>query len=261
MQPIYDFIGAGYNKTRTADPYIAQRISDLLRPEQGLKYVDIGCGTGNYTGWFAGMGYNFKGVDPSEMMLREARLKCPDVEWLQGSAENIPAPDKIFAGAIATLTIHHWEDLPNAFKELHRVLMPGARIVFFTSTPAQMKGYWLNHYFPKMLADSIAQMPSLDIITGAANDAGFNIALTEKYDIREDLQDMFLYVGKHNPQLYFEEYVREGISSFAALANRTEVEAGLKMLKADLATGDFSDIKRRYQNDDGDYLFMVMERI
>ena len=45
----YDRIGKYYNQTRTADPYIAERLIYHLKPSRAATYLDIGCGTGNYT--------------------------------------------------------------------------------------------------------------------------------------------------------------------------------------------------------------------
>jgi ubiquinone/menaquinone biosynthesis C-methylase UbiE len=104
---VYDLIGTGYNTTRQSDPYIADRLLQHLNPQLGEVYLDIGCGTGNYTTGLAGSGLNFWGIDPSEKMLREAKTKSNKPTWLTGSAEKIPANEQTFNGAIAILTIHH----------------------------------------------------------------------------------------------------------------------------------------------------------
>ncbi|MBV8391235.1 MAG: class I SAM-dependent methyltransferase, partial [Mucilaginibacter sp.] len=195
---LYDNIGKGYNSTRQADPYLAERLYDLLLPQKGALYIDIGCGTGNYTTALTSKGLAFYGIEPSEEMLKIARSGKNDVKWFIGTAENIPTEDALFDGAIATLTIHHWADLVKAFHEINRVLKPEATLVLFTATPSQMRGYWLNHYFPVMLERSIAQMPSLEVVVNALIDAGFMISNTEKYFITPDLQDHFLYSGKHD---------------------------------------------------------------
>lgn len=256
MQPIYNTIGTGYNATRQADPFIAARLLSLLSPAKDRLYLDIGCGTGNYTNMLASQGYKFYGIDPSEKMLAEARQKNESINWLNAFVEEMPFDDETFDGAVATLTIHHWKDLAKAFWEIHRVLKTGSKLVLFTSTPEQMQGYWLNHYFPKMLQSSTEQMPSLESIETACNAAGLKIIGTEKYFVQDDLQDHFLYVGKNRPELYFEEIIRNGISSFAALANAEEVRNGLAMLRVDMNGGGFSSVYSRYQNTVGDYLFL-----
>ena len=232
----------------------------MLRPQNDKLYLDIGCGTGNYTCVLADKGLNFIGVEPSEKMLNEAKSKNQNIKWLNGTAEQLPADDKTFDGIIATLTIHHWTDIKKAFTELNRVLEDNGRIVMFTSTPEQMKGYWLNHYFPEMLYSSIVQMPSLDLIQKATEEAKLKISGIEKYFIKDDLKDCFLYVGKNSPERYFDEQIRHGISSFSSLANTDEVKQGLKELRNDIDNNAFKHIKDQYKNDLGDYLFITIDK-
>ncbi len=257
---LYDHIGAGYNSTRQADPYLAERLYRLLSPEKDGCYFDIGCGTGNYTIALANKGLNFCGVEPSERMLGLARSRSSKVNWINGTAENIPADDDSFDGGIATLTIHHWTNLHTAFAEIYRVLRQNAPLVIFTATPEQMRGYWLNHYFPRMLADSILQMPAFEKIEEAATAAGFVITGTEPYFIKDGLQDHFLYVGKNRPELYLDAAVRSGISSFSALANAAEVKQGLDKLAMDIELNSFEPVKSEYANDLGDYLFISLKK-
>ena len=65
---------------------------------------------------------------------------------------------------------------------------------------------------------------------------GFKINSTDKYDIRLDLEDKFLYCGRQNSELYFDDQIRHGISSFSSLANQIEVEQGQSQLRIELIT-------------------------
>lgn len=129
----YNTIGLNYNTTRRADPFIAQTLYDILQPQPNGQYLDIGCGTGNYTIELANRGVIIHGVEPSDVMLNEARAKNNQVQWHLGNAENIPFADNYFDGAIATLTLHHWDSLEKGFAELHRVLKPQGKIVVFAA--------------------------------------------------------------------------------------------------------------------------------
>lgn len=260
MDTLYDNIGSGYNLTRQADPFVTERLIHHLKPELNQVYLDIGCGTGNYTIAIAQNGFSFWGIDPSEQMLDIARSRNKKIKWLNGFAEQLPAEDNFFDGIIGTLTIHHWKDLKKAFSEIARTLSENGRIVLFTSTPEQMEGYWLNQYFPKMLKSSILQMPSLHSIEEAIKTTDLKITNTEIYFIEDKLKDHFLYSGKNNPDIYFEETFRNGISSFTSLANSEEVECGLKKLRNDIDNNLFDEIKNRYKSESGDYLFITIRR-
>ena len=253
----YDKIGTDYNLTRKADTYLTKQLLYHLKPIKDGKYLDIGCGTGNYTNELQKKGFQFIGIDPSREMLEKAKLKSNEIDWRIGSVENIGLPQNIVDGIIGSLTIHHWTNLKIGFSELNRVLKPNGRIVIFTATPEQMKGYWLNHYFPKMLTDSIIQMQTFENVKTAMEESGFELLQTKKYFIKPDLEDKFLYCGKQNPELYFDDQIRHGISSFSSLSNRTEVKQGLSKLRKDIVNGKINEIIKSYENDFGDYLYII----
>lgn len=257
----YNHIGKSYNSTRKADPFLSERLFQLLTPNQNEIYLDIGCGTGNYTIELNKKGIRMIGVDPSEKMLETASKRNSSVVWKIGNAENIPLEKESIFGVIATLTIHHWDNLDKSFKELNRVLLPSGKMVIFTSTPEQMAGYWLNYYFPTIMEKSMQQMPTFKRVEKKLLKNGFEIVETEKYFVQENLQDLFLYSGKHQPTFYLNEKIRQGISSFSSLANKEEVDAGLTKLKKDLFNEEINHIISDYENEEGDYLFIVAKKI
>ena len=260
-QALYNSIGIDYNQTRTADSFLAERFFSLMSPRKDSCSLDVGCGTGNYTVALASGGYSFCGVEPSETMIEQARRKSNSVVWTQATAEELPFKKEFFGAALATLTIHHWKNLEKGFAEIRRVLKNGCNFVIFTAYPEQMENYWLNHYFPQMLKDSMAVMPARNKIETSLNSAGFVITGEEKYYIRPDLQDLFLYSGKQRPVLYLNAQVRKGISSFSALSNKEEVETGLQKLSDDLENGNFARIANKYESDSGDYRFIVATKL
>lgn len=257
----YNHIGLDYNNTRKADPHLIAQLLRYLNPHEDGVYLDIGCGTGNYTNALQEKGFRFIGMDPSIEMLQKAQSQNQNIQWKIGSAEKTDLPQNSIDGIVGTLTIHHWSNLVRAFSELAHILKPNRKIVIFTSSPNQMKGYWLNHYFPKTLEDSMIQMPSLKVVEEAMHSAGIKITQTETYNIKPDLEDQFLYCGKQNPELYFNESIRHGISSFSALANKDEVENGLAALRKDIDSQKIKDIMESYQNNHGDYLYIIGKKL
>lgn len=256
----YDKIGVGYDSTRKADTYLTQRMYDLLEPNTDGTFLDVGCGTGNYTSALSQKGLQFVGIDPSEEMLDKARTKSKTVTWKKGTAENIDLEDESVDGVLASLTIHHWKDLNKGFAEIYRVMKRGSRMVLFTTLPTQTRRYWLNHYFPVMIANSTKVLPTREVVENAFEQAGLKIAVWEPYHVKPDLEDGFLYVGKYNPERYFDENTRRGISSFSLIANQPEVEAGLKKLRVDIDNGVINEIIEKHEYEGGDYLFLVGEK-
>jgi ubiquinone/menaquinone biosynthesis C-methylase UbiE len=254
---LYDRIGIGYDGTRRADPYLLSRILHHLAPRRDARYLDVGSGTGNYTIAMRQARVPICGVEVSATMLERARAKSRDVAWFNGNALALPFRDRAFAGATMTFVHHHLGDNAGAgFREIFRVLAPGARFVLLNATAEQTRHYWLNEYFPKTCAEANAPYEKLDTVE-ALTRAGFRFVAEEKYDVAEDLQDWFMYCGKHHPERYLDPRVRSGISGFANASDQSEIERGLEHLADDIESGRIAEVMRNYAWDGGDYMFTI----
>jgi SAM-dependent methyltransferase len=190
-------------------------------------------------------------------MIAKARLKSERVRWIQGNAESLPFLDRCFDGAIGTFTIHHMKHPWNAIEEVFRVIDRG-RFVIFTADNSQSRGYWLNEYFPAGMAAMHKQMPLAAEVVRHLESAGFAAIELEPWEIPVDIQDWFLYAGKHRPEIYLDPAVRAGISTFAqGLITPEETAAGCARLEADIESGRFAEVAARYRHDRGDCLFIV----
>lgn len=257
---LYNKIGSGYNSTRRADPFITESLYALLEPAPLGLYLDIGCGTGNYLAALCNKGLSFYGIDPSEIMLEEAAKKNTGATLLKGFAENIELDNGTFNGAIAVLTLHHWQDLLLGLKEVNRVLKPNSKFVAFSFSPEQMKGYWLNHYFPRMMERSSQIIPEKAEMNDLLIKAGFKDVSFTNYFVQPDLCDHFLYSFKNNPEQYLNEEVRRNTSAFSAFADDDEVKEGIEKLRRDISSGQIQDVMKQYENKAGDYLFFVAQK-
>jgi hypothetical protein len=54
--------------------------------------------------------------------------------------------------------------------------------------------------------------------------------------------------------------MRKNTSGFTALANQAEVETGIRQLEQDIVTGMIDEVMKKYENEIGDYLFIVAEK-
>jgi ubiquinone/menaquinone biosynthesis C-methylase UbiE len=256
---LYDRIGVGYDTTRQADPYLLSRLIHHLRPRADGRYLDVGSGTGNYTIAMHQAGVPIRGLELSATMLARAKEKAPAIAWHNGRAEAIPFAPHSFDGATCTFVHHHMADPLTAFKEVHRVLNPRARFVILNGKAEQMRHYWLNEYFPGLMARAIAPYERFEAI-GVLEAARFRIACEEKYDVTPDLKDFFLCCGKLQPERYLDPRIRSGISFFADALDQEEVARGVQRIADDIESGRINDVIRTYAWDGGDYMFTVAER-
>ncbi|WP_193196103.1 class I SAM-dependent methyltransferase [Nostoc sp. MG11] len=72
---VYEQIGKGYDLTRHADPEIAKQLADYLQLKSDCLYLDVACGTGNYTLALAKYDGVWHGVDQSKQMIDAAKNK------------------------------------------------------------------------------------------------------------------------------------------------------------------------------------------
>lgn len=259
MSPIYNSIGKTYDITRTADPVITAKISEFIEVTHSGKYLDIGCGTGNYTYALNQLDIVVDGIDISEEMLKKASAKYQKIMWYQGDARSLPFTDNCYNGAFCILATRHIGNFEKAFKEAFRVISDGVFIIF-TSTPLQMQHYWLWHYFPEMLKASSDKMASFEEIELALITTGFKNIKQEPFFVTSELQDLFLHAGKYRPHIYLDLTVRQGISSFHLSAHKVETEIGLQKLQIDIDSGKIHEIIHKYESSLGDYCFIIGEK-
>src|ERR1039458_10220187 len=112
---LYDIIAQGYDVTRRADQFITSRLVYHLSPKANEIYLDLGCGSGNYTLALKGAGATITGVDISEPMLKIAQQKDRSIDWVFANVESLPFGDSVFSGATCVLAIHHFANIKAAF--------------------------------------------------------------------------------------------------------------------------------------------------
>lgn len=109
------------------------RLLDLLDITQQEQVLDLGAGGGYFTFEAAkrteGAVY---AVDPDLFMIETLTGRCheygtPNVQVLQGSAENIPLADASVDSAVASLLLHMLDEPAAGLREMCRVLRQGGR--------------------------------------------------------------------------------------------------------------------------------------
>ena len=118
-----------------------------------LTITDVGSGAGRFTPALAErFGGPVIGVEPStrmrEVAARDARH--PDVEYVDGSAEDIPLAAASCDGALLFFVWHHVDDRERAAHELARVVRAGGTLLVRTQLADRMPDLWWYDAYPRV---------------------------------------------------------------------------------------------------------------
>lgn len=107
-----------------------------LIPQPIDRLVDVGCGTGRFTGALATtLGCVTLGIDLAGSMLQAARvIHGPAMHWVQAAAEAIPVVSDAVDVVWLSQVIHHLPDWAVVCRELYRVLRSGGYMVVRNGT-------------------------------------------------------------------------------------------------------------------------------
>ena len=97
----------------------------LLGPVSGASLLDVGAGTGHFTGCFAEHGFQVLGLEPDLDMLQYARNKYSHISFVRGEAENLPFGDLSFDYAAAVTSLCFVSKPEPALKEMWRISKRG----------------------------------------------------------------------------------------------------------------------------------------
>ncbi|MWV39035.1 methyltransferase domain-containing protein [Natrialba sp. INN-245] len=119
------------------------RLREVLEPRPGERVLEIGPGTGYYTGTVARAlepSGTVHAVDIQSEMVEHLRTRLrqegqSNVEPIRGDARSLPYPDDAFDAAYLVLVLGEIPDRKRALDELERVLKPDGRLVVGESLP------------------------------------------------------------------------------------------------------------------------------
>ncbi|NLI83566.1 MAG: methyltransferase domain-containing protein [Deltaproteobacteria bacterium] len=97
-------------------------LSRIWAPKGPQKLLEVGCGTGIFTEWFASQGHRVTGIEPSPEMLNIAHLRLPSrIDLDQGFAEDLPYDDNAFDTVAFITTLEFVNEPVQALREALRV--------------------------------------------------------------------------------------------------------------------------------------------
>ena len=165
-------------------PYDRQLL-DEIATRDGI-ICDLGCGPGHVARYLHERGANVIGIDLSPGMIEQARKLVPGVRFETGDMRALDAADGAWQAIVAFYSIVHLtaDELPDVFREWHRVLAPGgvAVVSFHIGTEVVHRDEWWGHE-----VDVDFRFFQTAQVTAALEQAGF---VVERVDEREPYPDV-----------------------------------------------------------------------
>jgi len=136
MQNMFNLISDNYDKLNNIisfgfDKIIKKRSIDLLRFKKCAKVLDLCTGTGDIPDIIRKKHpqVEITGIDISEKMLKIAKIKNPDINFIQGDCTNLPIGDNSFDTMTICYGLRNIKRKNEAIKEFYRVLKPEGEIL------------------------------------------------------------------------------------------------------------------------------------
>lgn len=176
----YDMYAKFYDKTTGfLNSFEKGKLIEFCGDLKGKKVLDIGCGTGRVedlleesaradlvppktdTGSVrtdpGSARADIVAADISDEMLKIAKHRHPDIEFVKADINSMPFKDEEFDVVIAAFVIVHIKNLTKAFKEIDRVLKPNG--IFILTNINQRKAPKLQIEKEKIVIKSFYHMP------------------------------------------------------------------------------------------------------
>src|SRR5439155_10168867 len=159
VKKIWNACGEAFDRFTTADdsfsenierPAIKQLVGDIA----GARVLDLGCGSGTCSVWFAELGAQVVGLDLSQTMITlaedNARLRGVQPDFRAADIrEALPVEAAEFDLVFSGTAMHYVESIDPVMREVARVMKPEARLVASVLHPMS------TALFPSSEADDV----------------------------------------------------------------------------------------------------------
>lgn len=226
--PRYDRIGAGYARHRQEDPRLRALIHAALGDARTV--VNVGAGAGSYEP----RDRHVIAVEPSDVMA--AQRPGALAPALRAFAEELPLRDRSVDGAMAIITVHHWEGRgERGVAELRRVAR--GPVVIVTFDPEVFGRMWLAaEYLPEVAELDRRTFPTIDELREWLGPT----TKVEVVPIAADTPDWTFAAFWAHPERVLDPEARAATSGFARMQPDV-VERVIEALGDDLRSGAWDE--------------------
>lgn len=217
----FDYSGVSYAPHRRTDPRIAAYVHAALGDARTV--VNVGAGAGSYEP----ADRRVLAVEPSPAMLAQRPPGAAPV--VRAVAEALPLRDGAVDAAMATITVHQWDDPARGLAELRRLAR--GPVVVLTFDPDALEAFWLAEYAPELIAAERRRylpIPTLADLLGGAT--------ATPVPIPADCVDGFGEAFYARPEAFLDPAVRRAQSGWGFVEPAAEARA-IARLAEDLESG------------------------
>ena len=223
------------NKSRTDFP-LDNDLEELLSHKEEVTVLDLACGTGNWLYWqqsqFNSKKIKWIGMDASEDMLKLAKEKKLDAEFIHSTAENLSLNTKCDF-VVCNFAFHHFEDKKVALAKIFSTLNDNGIFKYRNVEPEYMKDWWVYKYCPESYCEDLHRFWPKELLCHELGKAGFSkISVKREY-----------YESYKNIEELYENYKRRDVSQLAMM-DESDYQRGLKRIEYEIATGakEYKDV-------------------
>ncbi len=193
ISPRYDVLN--HLLSANIDKRWRRRVVNELKPllPEDARVLDVGCGTGDLSlELFENTAARITGLDFCAPMLNFAKIKAPQVQFIEGDALRLPFAEASFDGLTIGFALRNLASVERGLSELLRVLKPNGivAILEFSRPVVPLFGQLVGLYYRRLLPwiggivsgsrdayeylpDSISKFPDQQTLAAMMREAGF----------------------------------------------------------------------------------------
>lgn len=129
---------------------------ELMRGENYQSCLEVGCGRGSISSYFAYNGFDCTLIDYSASVLETARnifaVNGHKAKFIQGDALDMPFEDNSFDVVVSIGLLEHFQDIQKPLLEQYRVLKPGGMFLGYIVPQQHFNVQYYFNWINKILA-------------------------------------------------------------------------------------------------------------
>jgi len=218
-----------YDKFRGVELIIIQALVNEIKSIDNqtykIKFLDLGCGTGSYSHVLHDiLGIKVSGIDISEEMLSQAKIKIPDADWIKGDIQTIDLKTNAFDVILLSYVIQHLTDPLRVYQKAFNALKSGGKLFIVTDAHEEFSKSAPHKFMPMILEIDLKRFPQIKNLEEMLIGVGFKVYI--KKLIKTVEVDQENYVSK------LEERFRARYISTLTLISKKDIEEGIKKMKS-----------------------------